>query len=58
MSLRPITVADRRPSLINEFLAARAAGRSDRMNEIRDHAQQSDPDLLAELDCIDYPAAA
>jgi len=44
--------------LIDEFAEARAAGRHDRMNEIRDRAYAIDPELVAELDGFDYPAAA
>jgi hypothetical protein len=52
-------MADHAASLIVEFADARAAGRFDQMNLIRDHAYAIDPDLLAELDGFDnYPAAA
>jgi hypothetical protein len=44
--------------LFAEFAEARAAGRFDRMGEIRDHASTIDPSLVAELDGFDYPAAA
>ncbi|MGW0904990.1 hypothetical protein [Streptomyces sp. NPDC002853] len=44
--------------VIDEFLAARAESRFDLMQLIRDHAEAIDPDLLAELDGLDYPAAA
>ncbi|MFC8065473.1 hypothetical protein [Streptomyces sp. NPDC057293] len=45
-------------SLISDFAEARAAGRGDLMDLIRDHAYAIDPDLVAELDGFDYPAAA
>jgi hypothetical protein len=45
-------------SIFDEFAEARAAGRHDVMNLIRDRAYAFDPDLLAELDGFDYPAAA
>jgi len=44
--------------LFAEYSEARAAGRFDRMNEIRDHAHALDPQLVDELDGFDYPAAA
>ncbi|MEU6768540.1 hypothetical protein ABZ916_39280 [Streptomyces sp. NPDC046853] len=44
--------------LIGEFQEARAEGRSDLMNLIRDHAYAIDPQLVDELDGFDYPAAA
>ncbi|MFF7329690.1 hypothetical protein [Streptomyces sp. NPDC008150] len=45
-------------TLIGEYLTARAEGRTDVMQLIRDHAFAVDPDLLHEFDGIDYPAAA
>lgn len=45
-------------SILDDYLAARAEGRLDLMGLIRDHAFAIDPDLLAELDGFDYPAAA
>jgi hypothetical protein len=45
-------------SLIDDYLAARAAGNGEQMQLIRDHAYAIDPDLVAELDGFDYPAAA
>ncbi|MEV0556262.1 hypothetical protein AB0I27_22770 [Streptomyces sp. NPDC050597] len=57
-----VTVADASgayaASLIGEYLEARAGGRVDLMGLIRDHAYAIDPELLAELDGFDYPAAA
>lgn len=44
--------------LINEFLTARANGRLDQMQLIRDHAEAIDPQLVDELDGFNYPAAA
>lgn len=44
--------------LFAEFAEARAVGRTDLMNLIRDHAFAIDPELVAELDGFDYPAAA
>lgn len=44
--------------LITEYRDARAVGRLDLMNLIRDHAFAIDSELLAELDGFDYPAAA
>ncbi|WP_420032270.1 hypothetical protein ACN2WE_05250 [Streptomyces sp. cg28] len=44
--------------LISEFLAARADGKPELMQLIRDHAYAIDPALVDELDAIDYPAAA
>jgi hypothetical protein len=44
--------------LISEFLAARANGQLGLMQLIREHAAAVDPDLVAELDGFDYPAAA
>jgi len=44
--------------LIDEFREARAAGRFDRMQLIREHAEAIDPQLVDELDGFDYPAAA
>lgn len=56
------TVADANDAyaaqLIDEYRVARAAGNSEQMNLIRDHAFAIDPELLAELDGFDYPAAA
>jgi hypothetical protein len=56
------TVADANDQHIVELFAeyrdARAAGRDDLLNLIRDHAFAIDPQLLAELDGFDYPAAA
>ncbi|MFZ3592293.1 hypothetical protein [Streptomyces sp. BH104] len=56
-----VSVADAGDSyaaqLIAEFLAARANGQLDLMQLIRDHAEAVDPDLVAELDGFDYPAA-
>lgn len=51
-------VATYTASLIVEFAEARADGRLDLMNLIRDHAYAIDPGLLDELDGFDYPAAA
>lgn len=46
-------------SLIDEYLAARAAGNGEQMSLIRDHAYAIDPGLLDELDGFDaHPAAA
>lgn len=57
-----LTVGDAMDShiadLFAEFAEARAAGRFDRMGEIRDHARAIDPRLVDELDGFDYPAAA
>jgi hypothetical protein len=44
--------------LIGEYRDAVAAGRFDLMGLIRDHAEAMDPDLVAELDGFNYPAAA
>jgi hypothetical protein len=51
-------IADNAASLIADYAAARAAGRLDVMALIRNHAEAIDPELLAELDGFDYPAAA
>lgn len=45
-------------SLFADFATARAQGRHDLMALIRDHAYAIDPELVAELDGFDYPAAA
>jgi hypothetical protein len=45
-------------SLIDDYLAARADGRTEQMTLIRDHAYAVDPSLVDELDGFDYPAAA
>ena len=45
-------------SLIDDYLTARADGNGEQMSLIRDHAFAVDPELLAELDGFDYPAAA
>jgi hypothetical protein len=53
------TVADAAIAvLFDEFAEARADGRFDLMNLLRDRAHAIDPDLVAELDGFDYPAAA
>ncbi|HTE57005.1 MAG TPA: hypothetical protein VK698_39400 [Kofleriaceae bacterium] len=44
--------------LLTDFAVARAAGRFDVMQLIRDHAAAIDPGLVAELDGFDYLAAA
>lgn len=44
--------------LFAEFADARAAGRTDLMTLIKDHAYALDPQLVDELDGFDYPAAA
>jgi hypothetical protein len=44
--------------LFAEYRDALAAGRSDLVNLIRDHAYAIDPTLVDELDGFDYPAAA
>jgi hypothetical protein len=51
-------MADNVAHLFADFAAARAAGRFDLMGLIRDHAYAIDPQLLAELDGFNYPAAA
>lgn len=45
-------------SIIDDYLAARADSDRAQMALIRDHAYAVDPELLAELDGFDYPAAA
>lgn len=45
-------------ALIDDYLAARADGDTERMSLIRDHAYALDPRLVDELDGFDYPAAA
>ncbi|MGW1135879.1 hypothetical protein [Streptomyces griseoluteus] len=45
-------------ALFAEYGAARAAGRDDLADLIRDHAEAIDPALVDELDGFDYPAAA
>lgn len=56
------TVAEANDEHIGELFAdyrdARAAGRDDLLNLIRDHAFAIDPGLVDELDGFDYPAAA
>jgi hypothetical protein len=44
--------------LFAEYGAARANGRHDLAELIRDHAEAIDPALVDELDGFDYPAAA
>lgn len=44
--------------LIGEYRDALAAGRTEQLGLIRDHAYAIDPDLVDELDGFDYPAAA
>lgn len=51
-------MADNVASLFADFAAARAAGQSDQMDLIRDHAYAIDPELVVELDGFNYPAAA
>ncbi|WP_409469089.1 hypothetical protein [Streptomyces sp. HC307] len=41
-----------------DYVRALAAGDGEQMALIRDHAYAIDPDLVAELDGFDYPAAA
>ncbi|AVH59974.1 MULTISPECIES: hypothetical protein [Streptomyces] len=57
-----VTVADVKADavadLFADFATARADGRSDLMQLIRDHAYAIDPALVDELDGFDYPAAA
>lgn len=54
-----VTVSDAyAASIIDDYLAARAVGSGELMQLIRDHAHAIDPDLVAELDGFDYPAAA
>lgn len=45
-------------SLIDDYLEARAGRRFDLMALIRDHAAAIDPQLVDEIDGLDYPAAA
>lgn len=45
-------------SILDDYLAARAAGDGEQMSLIRDHAHAVDPQLVDELDGFDYPAAA
>jgi hypothetical protein len=45
-------------SIIDDYLAARAAGDGEAMGLIRDHAAAIDPSLVDELAGFDYPAAA
>lgn len=45
-------------SILDDYLAARAAGDGEQMSLIRDHAHAIDPALVDELDGFDYPAAA
>ncbi|MGW5197343.1 hypothetical protein [Streptomyces spiralis] len=51
-------MADHAASVIADYAAARAAGQTDLAALIRDHAEAIDPQLVAELDGFDYPAAA
>jgi hypothetical protein len=44
--------------LVADWMAARADDDRPRMRELRRLAAALDPDLLAELDGFDYPAAA
>ncbi|MCX4697015.1 hypothetical protein [Streptomyces sp. NBC_01373] len=44
-------------TLIGDYLAARADDDREQMQLIRDHAFAADPELLAELDGLHYPAA-
>lgn len=54
-----VTVSDAyAAAIIDDYLAARAGGSGELMQLIRDHAYAIDPELVAELDGFDYPAAA
>jgi hypothetical protein len=44
--------------IVDSYLAARSDGDREQMRFLRKSAKAIDPDLLAELDGFDYPAAA
>lgn len=55
VTARPLSVEEQ---LVADWMAAREDGDRDRMRSLRPFARAIDPELLAELDGFDYPAAA